>query len=126
MLIPKPTLMMSCSGGVTFGEMSSFWDIFLIRRLARRPLEWSMAESSRFDAWAAADSYEAYMGRWSRRSALTTWTGSICQQGLDWLDLGCGTGDLDGKLSCASVIQQPSSPPIRPKHSIVSARTAIS
>jgi SAM-dependent methyltransferase len=53
-----------------------------------------MAEASRHDAWQAADRYEAYMGRWSRRLApiFLQWLNS--QDRLDWLDVGCGTGAL--------------------------------
>jgi SAM-dependent methyltransferase len=48
-----------------------------------------MATPSRHDAWAAGDSYDAYMGRWSR---------PIAARFLDWLDLGCGTGALTAAI----------------------------
>ncbi|MRX51426.1 methyltransferase domain-containing protein [Paracoccus sp. S-4012] len=53
-----------------------------------------MPPSARHDAWQAGDSYEAYMGRWSRPIAarFLDWLG--LPGGLDWLDLGCGTGAL--------------------------------
>lgn len=53
-----------------------------------------MAEASRTDAWQAGDRYEAYMGRWSRQIAprFLDWLGT--RDGLDWLDIGCGTGAL--------------------------------
>ncbi|MCP5364224.1 MAG: methyltransferase domain-containing protein [Hyphomicrobiales bacterium] len=53
-----------------------------------------MAETSRHDAWQAGDHYEAYMGRWSRQIApfFLDWLGA--ESGLDWLDIGCGTGAL--------------------------------
>jgi len=53
-----------------------------------------MATAARHDAWAAGDSYNAYMGRWSRPIAarFLDWLG--LPGGLDWLDLGCGTGAL--------------------------------
>lgn len=53
-----------------------------------------MAEASRTDAWQAGDRYEAYMGRWSRQIAprFLDWLGT--RDGLDWLDVGCGTGAL--------------------------------
>ena len=38
-----------------------------------------MNETSRHDAWNAGDSYDAYMGRWSRQ---------IAAKFLDWLDMG--------------------------------------
>ena len=35
-----------------------------------------MTEAARHDAWQAADSYDAYMGRWSRQ---------VAPRFLDWL-----------------------------------------
>jgi hypothetical protein len=44
-----------------------------------------MAETTRHDAWQAGDSYEAYMGRWSRPVAVRflDWLGMPA--GLDWV-----------------------------------------
>jgi SAM-dependent methyltransferase len=53
-----------------------------------------MAESSRHDAWQAGDSYDLYMGRWSRRIAPLFLDFLQVPAGLDWLDVGCGTGAL--------------------------------
>jgi SAM-dependent methyltransferase len=49
---------------------------------------------ARHDTWQAGDSYDGYMGRWSRQLAprFLDWLGA--PQGLDWLDVGCGTGAL--------------------------------
>jgi ubiquinone/menaquinone biosynthesis C-methylase UbiE len=57
-----------------------------------------MAEASRHDAWQAGDRYEAYMGRWSRQIAprFLDWLGA--PDGLDWLDVGCGTGALSAVI----------------------------
>jgi SAM-dependent methyltransferase len=57
-----------------------------------------MADTSRHDAWAAGDRYEAYMGRWSRQVAprFVDWLG--LPAGLDWLDVGCGTGALSATI----------------------------
>lgn len=46
------------------------------------------------DTWAAGDLYEPYVGRWSRLVAreFLAWLGRPA--GLDWLDVGCGTGAL--------------------------------
>ena len=57
-----------------------------------------MAEASRHDAWQAGDRYEAYMGRWSRQIAprFLDWLGT--GDGLDWLDIGCGTGALSAAI----------------------------
>lgn len=57
-----------------------------------------MAEVSRHDAWQAGDRYDAYMGRWSRKLAprFLDWLGA--SEGLDWLDVGCGTGALSAAI----------------------------
>lgn len=57
-----------------------------------------MATASRHDAWQAGDSYDRYMGRWSRRAAprFLDWLGA--DHGLDWLDVGCGTGALSAAI----------------------------
>lgn len=46
------------------------------------------------DSWAAGDSYEPYVGRWSRLVAadFLAWLGQPA--GARWLDVGCGTGAL--------------------------------
>src|SRR5687768_15037020 len=59
----------------------------------------SMAETTtRHDAWQAGDSYDLYMGRWSRQVAprFLDWLGA--RAGGDWLDLGCGTGALSAAI----------------------------
>lgn len=53
-----------------------------------------MPETSRHDAWQAGESYDAYMGRWSRRIAPSFLDRLQAAEGLDWLDVGCGTGAL--------------------------------
>jgi SAM-dependent methyltransferase len=53
-----------------------------------------MAETSRHDAWQAGESYDAYMGRWSRQIAPLFLDRLEAAEGLDWLDVGCGTGAL--------------------------------
>lgn len=57
-----------------------------------------MADASRHDAWQAGDRYEAYMGRWSRQVAprFLDWLGAA--DGLDWLEVGCGTGALSAAI----------------------------
>jgi SAM-dependent methyltransferase len=54
----------------------------------------AMSTPSRSDSWAAGESYERYMGRWSRLVAarFLDWLGA--PSGAAWLDLGCGTGAL--------------------------------
>jgi SAM-dependent methyltransferase len=60
--------------------------------------EASMMETSRHDAWQAGDSYDAYMGRWSRQVApcFLDWLGA--PEGQDWLEVGCGTGALSAAI----------------------------
>lgn len=50
--------------------------------------------SQRAEAWATGDSYEPYVGRWSRLVAreFLAWLGMPA--GSRWLDVGCGTGAL--------------------------------
>jgi SAM-dependent methyltransferase len=57
-----------------------------------------MAEPTRNDGWTAGDNYERYMGRWSRKLApvFIDWLGAA--PGLDWLDVGCGTGALTAAI----------------------------
>ncbi|MFD3191761.1 class I SAM-dependent methyltransferase [Sedimentitalea sp. HM32M-2] len=53
-----------------------------------------MATQTEFDAWSAGQSYEHYMGRWSRRVAaeFLRWLNPPADR--DWLEVGCGTGAL--------------------------------
>jgi ubiquinone/menaquinone biosynthesis C-methylase UbiE len=46
------------------------------------------------DSWESSDSYEYYMGRWSRLVAESFSDWLSPSSGLDWLDIGCGTGAL--------------------------------
>ena len=57
-----------------------------------------MTDASRHDAWQAGDSYDLYMGRWSRQIAppFLDWLGA--GSGLDWLEIGCGTGALSAAI----------------------------
>jgi SAM-dependent methyltransferase len=57
-----------------------------------------MTDTSRHDAWQAGDSYDLYMGRWSRRIAphFLDWLG--VPEGLNWLEVGCGTGALSAAI----------------------------
>jgi ubiquinone/menaquinone biosynthesis C-methylase UbiE len=57
-----------------------------------------MPETSRHDAWQAGDSYDAYMGRWSRQIAprFLDWLGA--SDGQEWLEVGCGTGALSAAI----------------------------
>ena len=46
------------------------------------------------DKWAAGKLYEPYVGRWSRLVAKEFLDWLAAPAGLDWLDVGCGTGAL--------------------------------
>lgn len=53
-----------------------------------------MTDKSAFDAWSMGQSYEHYMGRWSRKigAEFLRWLEAPPQ--ADWLEIGCGTGAL--------------------------------
>lgn len=57
---------------------------------------------SEFDAWSAGQSYEHYMGRWSRKiaSRFVGWVDP--PQNADWLEIGCGTGALTEAILAAA------------------------
>src|SRR5688500_1908098 len=55
-------------------------------------------QASRDDAWQAGDSYDRYMGRWSRQIAPRFLDWLDPAGGLDWLDVGCGTGALSAAI----------------------------
>jgi ubiquinone/menaquinone biosynthesis C-methylase UbiE len=46
------------------------------------------------DSWESGDSYEYYMGRWSRLIAESFIDWLSPSYGLKWLDIGCGSGAL--------------------------------
>ncbi len=46
------------------------------------------------DVWALGDSYEPYVGRWSRRVAVEFLDWLAIPEGRRWIDVGCGTGAL--------------------------------
>ncbi|WP_233288509.1 class I SAM-dependent methyltransferase [Streptomyces calvus] len=53
-----------------------------------------MHEPQRYDLWSAGAAYERYMGRWSRRVAEQFVAWLDADEGLRWLDVGCGAGGL--------------------------------
>ena len=53
-----------------------------------------MAGQGGEDRWAAGDLYELYVGRWSRLVARDFLGWLSPPSGLDWLEVGCGTGAL--------------------------------
>jgi SAM-dependent methyltransferase len=44
--------------------------------------------------WSAAESYEGYIGRWSRATADEFLAWLHVRRGARWLDVGCGTGEV--------------------------------
>src|SRR5215210_5944281 len=46
------------------------------------------------DVWASGDSYEPYVGRWSRLVAQEFLAWLALPEGREWLDVGSGTGAL--------------------------------
>lgn len=57
-----------------------------------------MDRTAKHDAWSAGQSYEHYMGRWSRRIATKFVKRLDAPGNLDWLDVGCGTGALTAAI----------------------------
>ena len=57
-----------------------------------------MSGTARHDAWQAGDSYDLYMGRWSRQVAPRFLEWLDPPAGLDWLEVGCGTGALSAAI----------------------------
>ena len=53
-----------------------------------------MSAGERKVNWASGDLYEPYVGRWSRLVARELLAWLAAPPGLDWLDVGCGTGAL--------------------------------
>jgi trans-aconitate methyltransferase len=51
------------------------------------------------DRWASGTLYEPYVGRWSRLVASEFLAWLAAPSGLDWLDIGCGTGVLAGTIA---------------------------
>ncbi len=51
-------------------------------------------EDARYDVWASGDSYEQYVGRWSRMVAKEFIRWLAIPADRQWLDVGCGTGAL--------------------------------
>jgi SAM-dependent methyltransferase len=57
-----------------------------------------MADQQLHAAWTSGDSYEAWMGRWSRPIARQYVPWLRVPQGSSWLDVGCGTGILTAAI----------------------------
>ena len=64
------------------------------RACSERECRRSSTGAERKDVWASGDAYEPYVGRWSRLVANQFLQWLAIPPGLDWLDVGCGTGAL--------------------------------
>jgi SAM-dependent methyltransferase len=58
-----------------------------------------MTEDAARVRWSSGDVYEPYVGRWSRAVARVFLDWLDAPPGLDWLDVGCGTGALTGAVA---------------------------
>jgi SAM-dependent methyltransferase len=50
------------------------------------------------DIWERGNSYEQYIGRWSRKIAPLFLSWIHCRAKLSWLDVGCGTGVVSAEI----------------------------
>jgi SAM-dependent methyltransferase len=57
-----------------------------------------MPQNAGHDAWQAGDSYDAFMGRWSRRIAPQFLDWLAVPAGQAWIEIGCGTGALSAAI----------------------------
>ena len=57
-----------------------------------------MMHEARHDGWNSGDSYDVYMGRWSRKIAVAFLDWLAPASDLDWLDVGSGTGALSKEI----------------------------
>ncbi|MDF3073577.1 MAG: class SAM-dependent methyltransferase [Alphaproteobacteria bacterium] len=57
-----------------------------------------MSQNARLDTWQAGDSYDAFMGRWSRRIAPQFLDWLAIPAGREWIEIGCGTGALSAAI----------------------------
>ncbi len=55
------------------------------------------------DSWGDGQSYESYMGRWSREIARLFVDWLEQPESLNWLDVGCGTGALTATILAQAV-----------------------
>jgi len=53
-----------------------------------------MTDAEKHDAWSLGQSYERYMGRWSRQIAAKFLGWLDAPRDAAWIDIGCGTGAL--------------------------------
>lgn len=74
--------------------------------------------------WAGADAYERYVGRWSRGVAAEFVRWLDVPHGLDWLDVGCGTGALTSAILEAAAPRRVRGCDLSPHH-VAAARARV-
>jgi SAM-dependent methyltransferase len=57
------------------------------------------------EIWSVGEAYEAYVGRWSRRVAVSFVDLLAVLPGRAWLDVGCGTGALTAAVPAADPVR---------------------
>lgn len=57
-----------------------------------------MVSDATYDTWSAGQSYDQYMGRWSRMIAARYLDWLQAPGDADWLEIGCGTGALTQQI----------------------------
>ena len=62
--------------------------------IEKRKLYFMGTDLASHDTWSSGDSYERYVGRWSRLVAKEFIRWLAIPQDRQWLDVGCGTGAL--------------------------------
>lgn len=62
-----------------------------------------MGTNNAHDVWASGDSYERYVGRWSRPVAQEFIRWLAIPENSQWLDVGCGTGALSQTILDVSI-----------------------
>ena len=67
-------------------------------------------------SWASGDAYERYVGRWSRGVAAEFVRWLELPPGLDWADVGCGTGALASAILAAASPRRVRGYDLSPEH----------
>ena len=84
-----------------------------------------MSEASRYDAWQASDSYELFMGRWSRRIAPLFLDLLALPRELDWLEDRLRHRRAVGRHTRAMPTLKALSPSTPPENFLAKARAGV-
>lgn len=81
--------------GVVFSGVTQTRDCCTMPKMARGSANMTERDAS---LWGASEAYDRYMGRWSRKIApiFLGWLDPV--RGLQWIDIGCGTGVLTATI----------------------------